>query len=54
MAQRRIEVGGKAAREVYGTPELRGWILELLDRTTLARMLRLERGITASAAGVLI
>lgn len=42
-----------AARRVYDSPDLWHHILKLVDRTTLARALRLEKAVTASVAGVL-
>ncbi|KAI9636913.1 uncharacterized protein MKK02DRAFT_45621 [Dioszegia hungarica] len=45
--------GGKHAKEVYNTLEIRGKIFDLLDKGTLAGMLRLEKAVTASVAEVL-
>lgn len=46
-------VGGRAAREVYDTLELRILIFSLVDRDTLAGMMRLEVAAVESVAGVL-
>lgn len=51
---RDIVAGGRAAREVYLTPELRARVFGYIDsKATLAGMLRLEKAATASVAAEL-
>jgi hypothetical protein len=49
----RIRRGGKAAQEAYSCLDIRQNIFACLDRSTLARMMRLSRASTASVAAVL-
>lgn len=48
-----IVQGGSAAKEVFTTPKLRDIILRLLDKGTLATMLRLHKAGSSSVAGIL-
>lgn len=48
-----LQRGGSAARKVYDNLEVRHRILTLTDRSTLGRMLRLERAVSESVARVL-
>lgn len=43
--------GGRSA--IYDHPYLRLYILELLDKATLAKLLRVEKGLTTVVAGLL-
>jgi hypothetical protein len=53
MSEYSIVQGGSAGKEVYTTPELRDIILRLLDKGTLATMLRLHKAGSSSVAGIL-
>lgn len=47
-----IQRGGRGARTVWATQELRYAILDLLDNTSLVSMFRLEKAVIASVAAL--